>query len=253
MMNLDLSSPVFERVGHRPYPPPSEPWVGHMRWCDLAFLHWAVDPSLILPLLPAGLELDTFDGKAWIGVVPFRMEDVRLRFSPNIPGISAFPELNVRTYARAGSRTGVWFFSFDAANRVAVRGARLMFNLPYYDAEMTVDRRGDAVDYRSRRVHADATPAEFAATYAPAGEVYEAKPGTLDYFLVERYCLFLVSQSGELGCLDVHHHPWPLQPATVRLETNTMAAAAGIRLPSDPPLAHFARDLEVVAWNRHSL
>ena len=252
-MNLDLTSPVLERVSHRPYPLPSEPWVGHMRWCDLAFLHWTVDPSQIQPLLPAGLELDTFDGKAWLGVVPFRMEAVRLRFSPNIPGLSAFPELNVRTYARAGNRTGVWFLSFDATNRVAVRGARFLLNLPYYDAEIIVEHRGDAIAYRSRRVHAGATPAEFVASYAPAGAVYEAKPGTLDYFLVERYCLFLVNQSGELGYLDVHHHPWALQPATVRIETNTMAAASGIPLPAAPPLAHFARDLEVVAWNRHSL
>src|SRR5919109_1986202 len=241
-MHLDLTSPVLDRVSHRPYPLPSEPWVGHMRWCDLAFLHWAMDPSLVLPLLPAGLELDTYDDKAWIGVVPFRMEEVRLRFAPNVPGISAFPELNVRTYARVGDRTGVWFFSFDAANRLAVRGARLMLNLPYYDAEMTVARVGEAIDYRSRRVHANATPAELAAIYAPAGDVYEAKPGTLEYFLVERYCLFLV-QSGRLRALDVHHHPWPLQRATVRIETNTMAAATGIPLPPDPPLAHFARGI----------
>lgn len=252
-MNLDLTSPVFDRVSHRPYPLPSEPWVGHMRWCDLAFLHWAVDPSLVRPLLPPGLELDTYDSKAWIGVVPFRMEDVRLRFTPNAPGISAFPELNVRTYARVGDRTGVWFFSFDAANRLAVRGARLMLNLPYYDAEMTVGRRGEAIDYRSRRVHANATPAEFAGVYASAGDVYEARAGTLDYFLVERYCLFLVSRSGRLRYLDVHHHPWPLQPATVRIETNTMAAAGNILLPPDPPLAHFARAVEVVAWKPHSL
>ena len=224
-----------------------------MRWCDLAFLHWAVDPGLVQPFMPAGLVLDTFDGKAWIGVVPFRMEDVRLRFSPNIPGMSAFPELNVRTYARVGDRTGVWFFSFDATNRVAVRGARALLNLPYYDAEIIVTRHGEAVEYRSTRVHSGAPPAEFAGSYAPAGNVFEAKPGTLEYFLVERYCLFLVNQSGELGYLDVHHHPWPLQPATVRIETNTMAAASGILLPSEPPLAHFARDLEVVAWNRHSL
>jgi uncharacterized protein YqjF (DUF2071 family) len=252
-VNLDLKSPVFDRVNHRPYPPPSGPWVGHMRWCDLAFLHWAVDPSVLRPLVPAGLELDTFDGKAWIGIAPFRMEDVRLRFAPSIPGMSAFPELNVRTYARVGARTGVWFFSLDAASRAAVRGARLMFNLPYYDADMSVEHHGDAVHYTSRRVHPDAPAAEFVASYAPAGDVYEAKRGTLDYFLVERYCLFAVSQSGELGYLDVHHHPWPLQPATVRIDANTMAAATGIRLPPEPPLAHFARHLEVVAWNRHSL
>jgi uncharacterized protein YqjF (DUF2071 family) len=253
MMKLDLSSPVLDRISHRPYAPPSEPWVGHMRWCDLAFLHWAIDPAQVRPLLPQGLELDTFDGNAWIGVVPFRMEDVRLRFSPNIPGTSAFPELNVRTYARVGKRTGVWFFSLDAGNPVAVRGARLMFNLPYYDAEMSVTLQGQALDYSSKRVHIDVPPAEFGGSYAPAGDVREAKPGTLEYFLVERYCLFTESATGELGYLDVHHHPWPLQPATVRIDVNTMAEAAGIRLPDEPPLAHFARDLEVLAWNRHSL
>ena len=238
---------------HRPYPPPSEPWLGHMRWRDLAFLHWPVAPDVVHPFLPPGLELDLFDGMAWIGVVPFRMEEVRLRYSPSIPGISAFPELNVRTYARAGDRTGVWFFSLDAASRIAVRGARILFNLPYYDAEIRVEPHGEGVHYVSRRVHSGAPAAEFAGSYAPAGVPYEARPGTLDYFLVERYCLFTLSGSGELGYLDVHHHPWPLQPATVRIETNTMAAAAGIELPPSPPLAHFARDLEVVAWNRHSL
>jgi uncharacterized protein len=224
-----------------------------MRWCDLAFLHWPVDPGMVRPLLPPALELDTFDGMAWIGVVPFRMEDVRLRFSPKLPGISAFPELNVRTYARAGERTGVWFFSLDAASRAAVRGARLLFNLPYYDAEIRLEHRGEAIEYDSHRVHADATPAQFAGSYAPAGAVYEPKAGTLDDFLVERYCLFTASESGELGYLDVDHHPWPLQPATVRIDTNTMASAAGIQLPAQAPIAHFARELEVVAWNRRSL
>ena len=253
MVHLDLGSPVFDRINHRPYPPPSDPWVGHMRWCDLAFLHWAVDPAEVRPLLPRGLELDTFEDRAWIGVVPFRMADARLRFSPNLPGLSAFPELNVRTYARAGDRTGVWFFSFDAGSRAAVRGARLLFNLPYYDAEMTVEPQGDAIAFASHRVHADAPPADFIGRYAPAGDVYHTKPGTLDYFLVERYCLFNVGNSGDLSYLDVHHRPWPLQPATVRIAVNTMVEAMGLRLPDEPPLAHFARDLEVVAWNRRTL
>jgi uncharacterized protein YqjF (DUF2071 family) len=244
---------TLDRVSHRPYPPPADAWAGHMRWCDLAFLHWPVVPDAVRPLLPGGLELDTFDGMAWIGIVPFRMEDVRLRFSPNIPGVSAFPELNVRTYARAGDRTGVWFLSLDAASRVAVRGARLLFNLPYYDAEIRVERRGEAMAYESRRIHANAPRAEFAGSYSPTGPVTEARPGTLEYFLVERYCLFTAARNGELAYIDVHHHPWPLQPATVRIETNSMTAATGIQLPAQAPLAHFAGDIAVVAWNRRSL
>lgn len=244
---------ILQHVDHRPWPLPVTPWVGRMRWSDLAFLHWPLDPAVIRPLIPPGLELDTFDGQAWLGVVPFRMEASRVRLMPAIPGLSDFAELNVRTYARTGRRFGVWFFSLDAANPVAVRGARTLFNLPYFDASMTVDARDRAVSYRSHRTHRLAPPADFVAEYAPAGPAYHAQPGTLDYFLTERYCLFSQGRDGEIGCLDVHHLPWPLQPATVAIEQNTMAAAIGITLPDRPPIAHFAGALDVVAWNRESL
>ncbi len=249
----DLASPVLDRVSHRPWPLPGRPWAGHMRWVDLAFMHWRVDPDMIRPLIPAGLTLETFDEAAWIGVVPFKMEDVRLRFTPAIPGTSEFPELNVRTYVRVGERFGVWFFSLDAANPLAVRGARFLYNLPYYDAKMSAHAEGDGIRYESRRVHPGAPPANFVASYAPAGPVYQAERGTLDYFLVERYCLFTKSRTGEIAYLDVHHLPWPLQPATARIDVNTLAAAAGIQLPADPPLVHFARHLEVLAWNAVTL
>jgi uncharacterized protein YqjF (DUF2071 family) len=172
---------------------------------------------------------------------------------PNLPGLSAFLELNVRTYVRFGTRFGVWFFSLDAANRIAVRGARTMFNLPYFDAEMSVDTIDGGIRYRSERVHPGAPSATFGATYGPAGPVYHANPGTLDYFLVERYCLFTMSERGELGALDVHHLPWPLQPAVATIDVNTMASAAGLALPDEPPIVHFARDIEVLAWNRVAL
>jgi uncharacterized protein len=154
---------------------------------------------------------------------------------------------------RVGARFGVWFFSFDAANPVAVRGARTLFNLPYFDAAMTVDALNDVVSYNSHRTHSGAPPADFAAEYAPAGPAYHAAPGTLDYFLTERYCLFNQNRNGGLGCLDVHHLPWPLQPATVTIAQNTMARALGITLPDEPPLAHFARGVDVVAWHREPL
>ena len=221
-----------------------------MRWVDLALIHWRVDPDMVRPLIPPDLTLETYDDAAWLGVVPFRMEDVRLRFTPAIPGTSAFPELNVRTYVRVGERFGVWFFSLDAANRLAVRGARFLYNLPYYDADMAVRAEGDRILYESRRVHTGAPPAEFVASYAPTGPVYQAERGTLDHFLVERYCLFMQSRTGALGYLDVHHLPWPLQRAEARIAVNTMGAAAGLALPDDAPLVHFARELEVLAWNR---
>jgi len=232
---------------HRPWPLPVAPWVFHMRWCDLAFLHWPIDQAIIRPLIPADLEIDTFDGQAWLGIVPFRMENVRPRFLPPIPGTGAFPEINVRTYVRSGDRTGVWFFSLDATSRLAVAAARWFFNLPYYDAEIVVASRGESIDHRSRRVHRGVPAAEFQATYRPTGASARAVAGSLEHFLVERYCLFSRSPKGELGYMDVHHAPWPLQPAIAAVEINSMTAGFGIDLRG-APLVHFARSLDVVAW-----
>jgi uncharacterized protein YqjF (DUF2071 family) len=230
-----------------------------MRWCDLAFLHWPVSAAVLRPLVPEGLQIDTYEGHAWVGVVPFRMEGVRLRGAPPVPTTHAFPELNVRTYVRAAGRAGVWFFSLDAASRLAVRGARFLYNLPYYDAEMAIARTrptassssDDWIAYDSRRVHRDAPAAEFRARYGATGDVYEPQPGSLDHFLVERYCLFMFEESRGLGILDIDHHPWPLQPGGAEIAVNTMAAAAGIELPPIPPLVHFARALDVRAWLSH--
>ena len=244
---------LLKIVDHRPWPPPSSPWVGYMRWDDLAFFHWPVDAAMLRPLVPARLDIETFDGKAWVGVVPFKMEDVRLRFTPPVPGVSAFPELNVRTYVRYGERTGVWFFSFDAASLLGVRGARVLYNLPYFDAAMSVESRGEDIVYQSERVHTGAPPARLKATYGPRGAVYEAERGTLDYFLVERYCLFNVDRSGRMGFIDIHHPPWPLQPADADIEHNTMALAAGITLPDTPPLVHFSRSQPTILWPHESL
>src|SRR5688500_5474109 len=135
---------------HRPWH--ARPWSVFMRWHELLFMHWPVPAAALRPLIPAGLELDTFDGSAWLGVVPFRMSGIRRRLLPPVPGTAAFPELNVRTYVTAGAKPGVWFFSLDAANRLAVRVARWTFHLPYYDATMscTRDRAGE-VAYRSTR------------------------------------------------------------------------------------------------------
>lgn len=239
--------------------PPSRPWAGRMRWCDLAFLHWPVDAAVLRPLIPAGLEIDTHAGAAWLGVVPFRMEGVRLRGAPPVPTTHAFPEINVRTYVHAAGRSGVWFFSLDATSRLAVRGARLLYNLPYFDAEIAVTpttlagQPAPGIAYDSRRVHRGAPRAEFRATYSPIGEVYEAEPGTLDHFLVERYCMFTHDDRRGLGILEIDHQPWPLQRGRAEIGTNTMASAAGIRLPAGEPLVHFARALDVRAWTRGSL
>jgi len=219
-----------------------------MSWHDLLFAHWPVAVDAIRPLLPAALDVDVRDGVAWLGVVPFRMSGVRLRGTPALPGPGAFPELNVRTYVTFGGRPGVWFFSLDAASRVAVRAARTLFHLPYFDADMTCTAGADQVAYRSRRTHANAPPAEFVARYGPSGAAFRASPGSLDHWLTERYCLYAAKPDGSLLRGEIHHAPWPLQPATAAIEVNSTAAAAGVALTASSPRLLFARRLDVVGW-----
>lgn len=247
-----MESALVNETSHRPWPLPSKPWIMAMRWHDLLFLHWPIRPEIIRPLIPVGLELDTFDGYAWIGVIPFRMTGVRPRYVPPFAGF-AFPEMNVRTYAKSPGRTGVWFFSLDAASRVAVRAARLWYGLPYYDARMTARFEGETVHYRSIRLDQKNSGAEFDGSYNPAGAVYRSASGTLDHWLTERYCLYAQDRRGKLRYLDIHHLQWPLQPAEVALRRNTMAAFVGIELPDVPPIAHFARYLEVIGWPSETL
>lgn len=221
-----------------------------MGWRDLAFLHWPVDAGVVRPHLPPSLEVDTFAGQAWIGVVPFRMEGVRVRGLPAVPTAHAFPEINVRTYVRGGGRAGVWFFSLDATSRLAVRGGRMIYNLPYFDAAITLRSEAGAVQYDSRRIHRGAPAAAFSGRYRPVSEVYEAAPGTLDHFLVERYCLFMFSRRRGLGRIDVDHPPWPLQRGAIELAANSMVEPTGMGLPQIPPLVHVAAAIDVRAWPR---
>jgi hypothetical protein len=221
-----------------------------MRWHDLLFLHWPVPADALRPLVPAGLDLDRFDGRAWLGVIPFRMSGVRLRGLPAIPGTARFPELNVRTYVTRAGKPGVWFFSLDAASRVAVYTARVWYGLPYFHARMGGSIAGDWITYHSARRHRGAPPAEFRARYRPAGEARPAPPGSLEHFLSERYCLYALDRRGRLGRGEIDHRPWPLQPAEVEVAVNRMVEPLGLALPAVEPISHFARQLEVVAWSR---
>jgi hypothetical protein len=224
-----------------------------MTWHDLLFVHWPFEAATLRPLVPAALELDLHEGQAWLGVVPFRMTGVRARWTPALPWFSAFPELNVRTYVRAGGKPGVWFFSLDAANPVAVRGARWCFHLPYFDARMRCERSGEDVHYSSVRTHRGAPGAAFVARYRPAGALARAQPGSIDHWLTARYCLYAVGRAGRLFRGDIHHLPWPLEAAEAEVEVNTMASPLGVNLPAGAPLLHFARRLDVVAWSLGAL
>jgi uncharacterized protein len=248
ILEFAVMTSIFDQTSHRPWPMPTRRWAVAMRWHDLLFAHWPVKVEVLRPLIPPALEVDTLDGWAWIGLVPFRMTGVLPRPLPAACGF-AFPELNVRTYVRGGGKSGVWFFSLDAASRVAVRIARSWYRLPYYDAAMNVEDVDGNIKYTSRRTHRGAPPAELQIEYRPSGEVFHAQPGTIEHWLIERYCLFSAGRGGHAGCGDIHHVPWPLQTAEAEIHRNTMLEALGISTPREKPLLHFARELEVVAWN----
>lgn len=239
---------------HRPWPLPAGPWVMAQTWRNLLFAHWPVPERAVRPLIPAGLSLQTFDGQAWVSVTPFVITGLRPRAAPAIPGVSQFPEINVRTYVTAGGKPGVFFFSLDAGSALAVTGARALYSLPYFRARFTVraGARGSIV-YSSRRIHRGAPRAEFFAEYRPTGEAAPAGAGTLAGWLTERYCLYAVDRRGGLHRAEIHHPPWPLQPADAEIRRNTMTEGLGFELPDVAPLLHFAGRLDVHVWPPESI
>jgi uncharacterized protein YqjF (DUF2071 family) len=207
---------------------PPGPWVQGQTWDRLLFAHWRVPSSVIRPVVPEGLALDTFDGEAWLGVTPFVVSWLRPR---GAPGLMSFPELNVRTYVIRDGTPGIFFFTLEAGSALAVAGARLTYGLPYRRARMRVTTEGDWTTYRSRR-----PGAAFEARYRPTGDVFTAEPGTLVHWFTERYRLYT-----RRWFADIHHPPWPLQPAEAEITVNTFSAGP-------PAQLHFSARQDVLAW-----
>jgi len=234
---------------HRPWPIPGRNWIWRQAWCDLLFAHWPISAERLRPLLPAQLEVDCCEGSAWLGVVPFRMADVTRRPFPVIPWVCLFPELNLRTYVRYQGKPGVWFFSLDAASRMAVWIARRCFHLPYHHARMALSRRDDRVAFRSERSTGGFV---FRADYAATGPEFRAEAGSLAHFLTERYCLYAVHPSGELLRTEVHHAAWPLRPAEACIQRNSLWIE-GLERQGPPALMHTVDRIDVVAWSPQRL
>src|SRR5438874_10560785 len=240
-----LQAPVrqassLEQIEHRPWPVPKRPWVMGQTWDDLLFVHYRVPAVQLRPLVPDRLELQEHAGSAWLGVTPFVITGLRARGLLPLPFASSFRELNVRTYVTHGGKPGIWFFSLDASSQVAVEAARRLYRLPYFLADISVRRRGDEILYDCSRGSGKA----FAAAYRADGAVFNPEPGSLEGFLTERYCLY-AEHEGELYRADIHHRPWPLQPAKARVDLNTMPP---VKVPQDDPLVHFSARQDVVIW-----
>lgn len=240
------SHPALEHLAHRPWPIPSRPWALRQTWHDLLFAHWPVPAAALRPLIPRALTLQQFSGTAWLAVTPFWMSGVGFRRWPAVPGISRFAELNLRTYVTLEERPGVWFFSLDAGSRLAVLAARRLYGLPYLHARMWHRLQEDEIVYHSQR--ADGTC--FDARYGPMGPAGTSRPGSPEYWLTERYCLYAQSRSGHLYRAEIHHAPWPLQPAQAVIARNDLPRVHGIEVGGPPALLHFSRKLEVVIWPR---
>lgn len=228
--------------------PPGWP-IMRQHWGKLLFMHWPIDAKLLRPRIPPQLQIDTYDGSAWIGVIPFTMWGIRASFLPPMPGTSAFHELNVRTYVTCNGVSGVWFFSLDAANRLAVWGARRFYSLPYFHARMSLQQDDASITYSSTREDSRGEPARFDARWT-IGEPLpqsQSQPDSLEFFLTERYCLYSAHR-GEVYRAQIHHNPWPLQNAQLASCDSTMIAAQALPTPNSDPLLHYAEELSVDIW-----
>jgi uncharacterized protein len=215
-------------------------------WGKLLFMHWPISEEVLRPLIPESLTIDTFDGAAWIAITPFTLWDVRLSFTPPVPWISDFHELNVRTYVHFNGVPGVWFFSLDTNSRTTVMGARSLYYLPYFNASIVLKEEQETIYYDLERT--DEPPARFNGAWSAGDDLPEAEPGTLEFFLVERYCLY--STDGKnLYRSRIHHRPWPLQEADLLSYRSTMIESHGLPTPEGDPLLHYAEALEVGIWS----
>lgn len=219
----------------------------HQNWGKLLFMHWRIDEKLLRPSIPAQLNIDTFDGSAWIGVVPFTMWGIRASFLPPIPGTSAFHELNVRTYVTLNRIPGAWFFSLDAANKLAVWGARKFYNLPYFNAQMSLNQTDKTINYSSVRHDRRGAPAELHTSWSIGGGFPQTQPDSLEFFLTERYCLYS-EHHDRLYRARIHHEPWHLQRAKLISFDSSMIESHGLPTPKGEPLLHYCEEISVDIW-----
>jgi uncharacterized protein YqjF (DUF2071 family) len=237
----------LDQTTHRPWPLPDRPWFMAQTWRHLLFAHWRVEPAWLRGVVPPQLPLDVIDGSAWVAVTPFQVDGFRVRFTPPLPGVHSFPEVNVRTYVTIDGRPGIFFFSLDADNRLAVASARRLYRLPYFRcrAQLTAGQAG--ARWTSERVSGDGPPAQLRVAYRALGAPAQPRPGTLEHSLSERYCLYTLDGAGRVLRGDIHHPPWRLSPAAAEIECNTMGREVDLAL-DEPPLLHVAAPQHVVFW-----
>jgi uncharacterized protein YqjF (DUF2071 family) len=242
-----LESDALPPADHRPWPLPDSPGVKAQAWQNALFAHWPLKPAALRRFVPSGVALDLFDGAAWLGITAFVVARARIRGVPALPHVSTFAEVNVRTYVTRDDKPGVLFLSLDAASVAAVLGARAWFRLPYFVAAGEAERRAGWRWFRSRRQHPGAIGARFSARYRGGGRRRLPGGAALTRWLVERYCLYC-GADGTLLRAEIHHAPWPIEPADAEITDNTLGQAHGLSLDEPPPLLHFSPGVDAVIW-----
>jgi uncharacterized protein YqjF (DUF2071 family) len=233
-----------ERLAAR-HRPPGQP-VMHQNWGKLLFIHWRVDESLLRPLVPSALEIDTYGGSAWIAITPFTMWDIRgiPPYMPALPGLDSMHELNVRTYVHHNGVPGVWFFSLDANSAPAVMAARTFFHLPYYKADIKMEGK-KKIKYRLDR--RDDPQVEFKASWSVGDSLPQSQAGSREFFFTERYILYTEHQGG-LYRARIYHEPWELYQAELTMLGSTMLEPLQIPQPKSDPIVHYAEEISVDIW-----
>ena len=233
---------------HRPQGRP----IMHQNWGKLLFIHWPIDQEVLRPRIPPALKLDTFENSAWIAITPFTMWDVRLLppFVPAVPGLDSMHELNVRTYVEHQGTAGVWFFSLDINSHLAAIAARTLYYLPYYTAAIRHHQTQTQIDYDLKR-HSS-SQAQFSASWIIGDSLPISEPGSLEYFLTERYCLF-AEHKGNLYRARIYHQPWPLRQATLRRFDSDILQADNLYQPQGDPIVHYSEEVNVDIWFREQI
>lgn len=235
---------ILQQTDHREYPLPKGPWIMMQKWEHLLFMHWPVREDLIKNHLPPGLELDTYDGNAWISIIPFKVSAMRLRKMPKLPYFGCFLELNVRTYVKKDKKAGVYFFSLDTSKLLAAAGGRIA-TLSYYYAKMNMKKERDQIIFSS--VRKGKSTSGFKASYRPAADPFHPEKESLDYWLMERYFLYSY-RYGKLFRGDIHHRKWEVQKAEADVKKQTMTAFLGEKTSYTKPLFHYARSKQALFW-----
>jgi len=240
---------LLKKVDHRPFALPEGKWVMKQTWHDLLFAHWPVDIKQLQALVPEQLELDVWEGTAWLSAASFNVNNMRIRYLPPLPYIKSFRELNIRTYVRYKGIPGIYFFSLDASNLLAVQCAK-MAGLPYLHANIILNKSLQSECYfKSERIdrHSQSHYAIFEAEYLPDNKIFYAEAGTLTYWLAERYRMYYMKN--EVMAIDLHHLPWPLQQVQLNIQQNSALTQLAPQIAfTAPPMHTYTRKLDALVW-----